>query len=138
MTLAFVVYLIGCLKPIAFMSLLLILAFIIFGVLSTIAYFSCGDEVKQRYDYKEEDKRAGYLVVLEKRYSGWIKKSIVGVVVFILTFIFVPSKEDGYLIAGAYMTQKVYESPETAKLQEKVLTILNAKLDEYIPKKETK
>lgn len=50
--------------------------------------------------------------------------------------VLLPTEKTAYTMVAAYATQKVYESPETAKIQAKVLTIINQKLDTFIEKAE--
>ena len=50
--------------------------------------------------------------------------------------VLLPTEKTAYTMVAAYATQKVYESPETAKIQAKVLTIINQKLDTFIDKAE--
>lgn len=69
----------------------------------------------------------------------WLIVTLVSVVVFsgiIKTLL--PTEKTAYMMVAAYATQKIYESPETAKIQEKVLTLINQKLDSFIEDKDDK
>jgi len=47
----------------------------------------------------------------------------------ILLVVVVPSEKTMYTMAGAYATQKIAEAPETKEIANKVLKIINEKLD---------
>ena len=46
--------------------------------------------------------------------------------------IILPSEKTAYVMLGAYATQKVAEDPRTQELGNKVLKIVNSKMDSYI------
>lgn len=46
--------------------------------------------------------------------------------------IFVPTEKTAYMMTAAYATQQIAEKPETKQITDKVLKIINAKLDSYI------
>ena len=46
--------------------------------------------------------------------------------------IFVPTEKTAYTMTAAYATQQIAEKPETKQITDKVLKIINAKLDSYI------
>lgn len=53
-------------------------------------------------------------------------------IVFCLLGIFVPSEKTAYTMVGAYAAQKVAEDPKVHDISNKVLTIINQKLDHYV------
>ena len=52
--------------------------------------------------------------------------------VFCVLGIFVPSEKTAYTMVGAYAAQKVAEDPKVQDMSNKVLTIINQKLDHYV------
>lgn len=46
--------------------------------------------------------------------------------------IFLPNEKTAYIMLGAYATQKVAEDPRTQELGNKVIKIVNSKMDQYI------
>lgn len=125
MSLALLVYLISTLKGVGIVSLIAL-------IVSTLMFcaFTMGRDTDKDDNYRRLNKEE------KKTYEDECNKSATYsffVACFaVLMIIFVPNERDAYIITGAYMAQKIYESPETAKLQGKVLTILNNKLDGYI------
>ena len=53
-------------------------------------------------------------------------------IVFCVLGIFVPSERTAYTMVGAYSAQKVAEDPKVQDMSNKVLTIINQKLDHYV------
>lgn len=53
-------------------------------------------------------------------------------IVFCVLGIFVPSEKTAYTMVGAYAAQKVAEDPKVHEMSNKVLTIINQKLDHYV------
>lgn len=54
----------------------------------------------------------------------------------LLMGVLIPREKTSYLMVAAHLAQKVYESPESAKIQSKILVIVNKKLDKFIDEKE--
>lgn len=50
-------------------------------------------------------------------------------------FVFSPSKEAIYMMAGAKSVQTVYDSPEAKEIGTKIMSIVNKKLDEQLKEK---
>lgn len=127
MTLAFIVYLIGALEGIITASIAGMTISGIGAVIAIISHFII------RNEYRGDDAKASATEakVYAKRFI-WVFAAAAFIVII------VPKEKTAYMMAGAYATQRIYESPETAKLQGKVLAILNDKLDTYMPKEKTK
>ena len=51
---------------------------------------------------------------------------------FVLANIIIPTERTAYTMVGAYAAQKVAENPEVQGMSNKVLTIINQKLDQYV------
>lgn len=49
-----------------------------------------------------------------------------------LVGVFVPKEKTAYMMLGAYAAQKIAESPKAEQVSEKVITLINIKLDELI------
>ena len=66
------------------------------------------------------------------RMVGLWKKLAVTATILSLLAIFTPDEKTIYLMAGAYGTQKVIESPQAQQMADKIMSIVNAKVDEYV------
>ena len=62
----------------------------------------------------------------------WFKRSIIALAVIGFTGVLVPTERTAYIMVAAYATQKVAESPEVKETGDKVLTLINSKLDQLI------
>lgn len=121
MSLAFIIYLIDALSSIRVLSWVALASAIIFTI---FAFFAAVNEAEDDNNYSDNPKYQKYRKYVTRGF--WY---IASVALFIAV---VPDKKTSYTIFAAHVAQKMYESPESAKLQGKVLTILNKKLDEYI------
>lgn len=61
----------------------------------------------------------------------WFKTFICGIISLFLCA-FIPSEKTMYMMAGGYTVQKVVESPEVQKINDKVFKVINDKLDDYL------
>lgn len=72
------------------------------------------------------------------RSTKWIdvkkfcKNCMIAIVVISSAVVFIPNEKTAYVMVGAYATQKIAQSPETKVISEKVLKVIENKLDEYI------
>lgn len=64
----------------------------------------------------------------------FIKSLIATIVLSTAIVVVVPSEKTMYTMAGAYATQKVAEAPATREVADKVLKIINEKLDSMVKK----
>lgn len=116
MELAFVVYLISILENIA--GLLLFIT----AMCGLLAFF------------------IGFFQILEGEIEN--KKTLVFLIILTVFFgslrAMMPSQKQAYIILGAYTTQKVYESDEAKQIGNKILKIVNDKLDGMAEDKEKK
>jgi len=81
------------------------------------------------YDFTPSYKRAENQWGLTKKS---ILKYMVTFLVLAFTSVLIPSEKTMYVMVGAYAAQKVYQSPETKVISEKVLKVIEQKLDEQI------
>lgn len=112
MEFALIVYLISTLSSVK--SFLVLGCF--FSVVATVVIliFSTEDSVKVEAYYKYA--KIAFCI------------SILSALLAVLT----PSEKTAYVMLGAYTAQKVTEQPETKLVADKVLKIVNKKLDSYI------
>lgn len=54
-------------------------------------------------------------------------------ILFILAATLIPAKETMYLMAASEITQDIAKSPEAKQITDKVLKVINGKLDSLIP-----
>jgi xanthine/uracil permease len=129
MTLAFLIYLIQFLS-----SLQVLFAVLASVCLATAAVLGvCWSDVSTKDEFNEDGtkrmnarlaKANSYLKRM--RFYGGIGLTLVVVAILI------PSQRTAYMMAGGYVTQKIAESPAAAEIGNKVLKIINAKLDVMI------
>lgn len=121
MSLAFIIYAIDSLSSIRILSWVALIV----ATIATILFFFCAcSQADDKKDYRDDPV---YI-----RYRKYFINGLCYIGAIALFIALVPNKETSYTILAAHVAQKMYESPESAKLQGKVLTILNNKLDSYI------
>lgn len=62
----------------------------------------------------------------------WFKRSVIALAVLGFLSTLIPTERTAYVMVAAYATQKVAESPEVRDTGDKVLTLINSKLDQLI------
>ncbi len=62
----------------------------------------------------------------------WFKRSVITLAVLGFINTLIPTERTAYIMVAAYATQKVAESPEVRGTGDKVLTLINSKLDQLI------
>lgn len=75
--------------------------------------------------YVDSDRREQHRWAMAKRFAA------IAVAIELLN-ILVPSERTAYTMVGAYATQKVAEDPRVQETGEKVLKIINKRLDEIL------
>jgi hypothetical protein len=74
----------------------------------------------------------------EANLSLWRKRRNLSFWLCITCFVFIvflPTQKTMYVMAGAYAAQKVYESPEAARISSKVVAIVEKQLDDILNEK---
>lgn len=62
----------------------------------------------------------------------WFKRSVITLAVLGFLSTLIPAERTAYIMVAAYATQKVAENPEVRDTGNKVLTLINSKLDQLI------
>lgn len=62
----------------------------------------------------------------------WFKRSVISLAILGFLSTLIPAERTAYIMVAAYATQKVAESPEVRDTGDKVLTLINGKLDQLI------
>ena len=62
----------------------------------------------------------------------WLKRGVISLVLVCFTSVFIPSERTAYIMVAAYATQKIAQAPESRETGEKILTLINSKLDQII------
>lgn len=62
----------------------------------------------------------------------WFKRSVISLAILGFLGTLIPTERTAYIMVAAYATQKVAESPEVRDTGDKVLTLINGKLDQLI------
>lgn len=62
----------------------------------------------------------------------WAKRIFAIFAVSTVLMILIPSEKTAYMMVGAYATQKIAENDKVQQTGQKVLTIINQKLDSYV------
>jgi hypothetical protein len=132
MTLAFIIYLIQFLDSIKIVSVIASVAF----AFVAFVYFAGWVDVSPTATIQKSAKSdgSGELITYNKasRYLGIIKRFVSFSIVAIAVALLIPSQRTAYLMAGGYVTQTIAESPAAAAIGNKVLNLINVKLDSMI------
>lgn len=102
--------------------------FLLFMLAFGIALFTYTTFYSSTEDQDRAHGRARWLIALSLVFaasSGFVASMI-------------PTKEAAYAIAAAYAAEKIYQSEDFKRIAGKSLTVIEAKLDEIIEKKEAK
>lgn len=120
MTVPLIIYLVEVLDKISFaLTFIFILSFVGAVIAFSVWSFNA-DMSKYGDDYEAKASSAKKIL-----------KSIVIVICVTATLnIIIPSKQTVYLMIGGYVAESIYESPEAKAFGNKVLNIVNNKLDE--------
>lgn len=62
----------------------------------------------------------------------WFKRSVITLAILGFLSTLIPTERTAYIMVAAYATQKVAENPEVRDTGDKVLTLINSKLDQLI------
>lgn len=62
----------------------------------------------------------------------WFKRCLVTLFTVGLITTFIPNQRTAYIMVAAYATQKIAQTPEAKVTGDKVLTLINSKLDQLI------
>lgn len=112
MDLAILVYAISILKPLSVMLQMMIVTSMMMLFITLMFYMS---------DYYIKDTT----FIRTRRYC------IVGLFIAAIGVIFIPSERTAYMMVSAYAAQKIATDPTVARLNEKVVKLIERKIDEY-------
>lgn len=62
----------------------------------------------------------------------WLRRWLIALAVIGFTSVIIPNERTAYMMVAAYATQKIAETPEAKVTGDKVLTLINSKLDQLI------
>lgn len=62
----------------------------------------------------------------------WAKRIFAVFAISTILLVLIPSEKTAYMMVGAYVTQKVAENEKVQETGQKVLSIINQKLDSYV------
>lgn len=112
--------------------------FVVGGICAVIAAYCVGKIVhamfNSDYSYTKRYEPEQYEKAMEVWKFKWLKKPAFVIILLGLTVSIIPSEKTMYMMAAGFAGQKVVQS-ETA---DKVVKILNSKLDEYLVEIEEK
>lgn len=134
MELAFLVYICSVLEPITHsligFSSLMVVSIVIFGFIfgihvcdSPSTWALNKEEAQVAKDNWEKRKVAAKKVLIGSICLFFASSTIATLV---------PKEKTAYIMLGAYATQKVAEDPRTQEIGNKILKIVNVKLDQYV------
>lgn len=103
----------------------LLIAIQVLSVIVIFASFVSYDVGNSGRPLPDRDKR---WADLKKQVTRWITVIISCACVIAV----IPSEKTAYIMVAAYATQQIAESPATAEISGKVITIINQQLDSYI------
>lgn len=103
-----------------------------FSLFNGIAYLDLDTDGKFR---ESKDAQGNLTQKLQKQMSSTIRNMKLGFyygVGLVFVAIGIPSERTSYTMAAAYITQTIVSSPESKIIGDKVLTLINAKLDDFV------
>ena len=120
MTVPLIIYLVEVLDKISFtLKFIFVISFLV-AVLSAMFWSFNSDMSKYGDEYKEKSSSAKKI----------FKTIVIVMCATAILDIIIPSKKTIYLMIGGYAAESIYESPEAKAFGNKVLNIVNNKLDE--------
>lgn len=132
MTLAFLIYLIQFLDSLKFVSVITGVVFLLVAA----AYFAGWLDASPNETLTKSAKSdgSGEMLTYNKasRYLGIVKRFISYAVIAGVCAILIPSQRTAYMMAGGYVTQTIAQSPAAAEMGNKVLRLINTRLDAMI------
>lgn len=132
MTLAFLIYLIQFLNSLKFLVCVL---GIVSGFIAFIYLIMTGEtNSHETIQISEKANGSGAMVSYHKRsrYFSNFKFFAITAASFITVSICIPSDRTAYMMAGGYVAQTIAQSPASAEIGNKILKIINVKLDTMI------
>lgn len=120
MELALLVYLISILKPIH------TACFVIIGLSSVLLILVIITRIEMHAVYNNDPTSRS--LELHKSMRRWV---IAAFVVGTLGVTFIPTERTAYMMVGAYTAQKIATDPTVARLNAKVIELIERKIDEY-------
>ena len=97
------------------LSVLAFITFIISAIVLFIMLMGCGEN-NWRYDEQNKLFKKAFIVILSVS----------------TLMVFIPDKKTMYLMVGAYATEKIVETPEAKEFGNKLLNVVNNKLDKML------
>ena len=130
MELAFLVYALGFLGKLQ--VALILLAIAAAATIFILSAFASID-LKSTMEYQPEDSKKYKKAEAQLTANKKVVKRLAITAAFCLTLLtFLPSEETAYTMVGAYAVQAVATHPATVETSEKVLKLINNKLDEHL------
>lgn len=127
MDLALLVYGISVLGNISpALGILLFVSFFAFGI--TLIYRLAGLSIES-WDSQTTIKRK---MDARPAVDKWIKRIFAVFAISTVLMVIIPSEKTAYMMVGAYATQKIAENDKVQQTGQKVLTLIEQKLDTYI------
>ena len=129
MTLAFLIYLIQFLSSLQ----VVLIALAVLCLIATVILGICWSDISTKDEFNEDGtKRMNSRLAKANSYLKRLRFYGGTGIALVLVATLIPSERTAYMMAGGYVTQKIAESPAAAEIGNKVLTIINAKLDVMI------
>jgi hypothetical protein len=84
------------------------------------------------WNLDREGKLREKIASIRVRMLQVFKYSLITLSFAAFVLIFIPSEKTAYMMVGAYATQKIAENDKVQETGQKILTIINQKLDSYV------
>lgn len=132
MTLAFLIYLIQFLDSLKIVTIITGLVFAFIAAIYFVGWLDAGS--KETITKSAKSDGSGEMLTFNKasRYLGIIKRFVAYAVIAGVCSILIPSQRTAYMMAGGYVTQTIAQSPAAAEMGNKILRLINTKLDTMI------
>lgn len=134
MELALLIYFISIIHPLENLIMCIVMLMFVSVVVLSIVWLANFEEPKY-IDIDELEKKRELIISVKQR----LKKLLSWILILDLINIAIPSERTAYMMLGAYAAQTVAQSEqmdkvlsESSKISNKILTIVNNKLDTYV------
>jgi hypothetical protein len=132
MTLAFIIYLIQFLDSIKVAAIITGVAFLVLAVVYFMAWVDAGPNATVSKSNKSDGSGEMLVFHAATRFMGFVKRFVSYAVIAAACAILIPSQRTAYMMAAGYVTQAIAESPAAAEIGNKVLRLINVRLDTMI------
>lgn len=132
MDLALLVYGISLLYGIGAFLATLIAITATLSLIASIYFVASNSDLDYSWNRNKDGTVKETILNTRKNMKTVLKASMITLAISSFILIFIPSEKTAYVMVGAYATQKIAENDKVQETGQKVLNIINQKLDSYV------